>query len=627
MFIQQRIFYLKISGYIILFIALLTLIGWQFNITAFKSFSNEMTAMNPLTAVTFIVSGYWLIINQNNKWDSKISSVIPGLIILLVGISHALAHLFLWEWLRFDHYIFKSKVELSIINAHMAPITAILFILTGLSILTSFSKENWILKTRSILSIIIFLLAYASILGYLYGRNSAYRVEGVSTIALSTAILFLFLSIGLFLSNIQTGLPQLFTSMLEGSSLFRRVTIFMLIFPPLLGYLRILGEDKNLFNHEYGSELFTIIFTIVIFILIYYYAHLLNKKQKVSLALEKKLIASERKFRELVASLKEGVGSIDFEGRLIYCNPSYCNILGYSEKELIGNVVVDMIIPIERRQEFYEKLEKRKKGISENYQTEIIRKDGEKIVIDIKSNSLMDDQGSRVAYVVSINDITEEIRQLEDIKAFSSSAAHDLNSPINKIMTVVDLVDPASLNEENKEFLAMVKSTVLNMKVLTQDLLTFSRLGKQPLEKATVELQTLVAEVIKQQQPMDFKGSVQLFNLPNAYGNEAALKQLFNNLISNAFKYSSKKENPTIEIGSYQKEHQIFYYVKDNGVGLNQEQMKTLFTPFKRYHSKFEGNGLGLAIVKRIIDKHGGTIYAESDTDKGLTFHFTLSHN
>lgn len=519
MFIQQRIFYLKISGSIILFIALLTLIGWQFNITAFKSFSNEMTAMNPLTAVTFIVSGYWLIINQNNKWDSKISSVIPGLIILLVGISHALAHLFLWEWLRFDHYIFKSKVELSIINSHMAPITAILFILTGLSILTSFSKENWILKTRSILSIIIFLLAYASILGYLYGRNSAYRVEGVSTIALSTAILFLFLSIGLFLSNIQTGLPQLFTSMLEGSSLFRRVTIFMLIFPPLLGYLRILGEDKNLFNHEYGSELFTIIFTIVIFILIYNYAHLLNKKQKVSLALEKKLIASERKFRELVASLKEGVGSIDYEGKLLYCNPSYCKILGYTEEELIGNVVVDMIIPIERRQEFYEKLEKRKKGISENYQTEIIRKDGEKIVIDIKSNSLMDDQGSRVAYVVSINDITEEIRQLEDIKAFSSSAAHDLNSPINKIMTVVDLIDPASLNEENKEFLAMVKSTVLNMKVLTQDLLTFSRLGKQPLEKATVELQTLVAEVIKQQQPMDFKGSVQLFNLPNAYGN------------------------------------------------------------------------------------------------------------
>ncbi|MBT9484673.1 ATP-binding protein [Sediminibacterium sp.] len=86
-----------------------------------------------------------------------------------------------------------------------------------------------------------------------------------------------------------------------------------------------------------------------------------------------------------------------------------------------------------------------------------------------------------------------------------------------------------------------------------------------------------------------------------------------------------KKKIPEIEIGSYKKEGQIYYFVKDNGVGLNEEQMKTLFTPFKRYHSKFEGNGLGLAIVKRIIDKHGGNIFAESDTDKGLTLHFTLS--
>lgn len=283
----------------------------------------------------------------------------------------------------------------------------------------------------------------------------------------------------------------------------------------------------------------------------------------------------------------------------------------------MGKLVIDTIMPIERR----------KNGIFENYQTEVIRKEGEKIIIDIKSNSLLDEQGPNIAYVVSINDITEEIRQLEDIKAFSSSAAHDLNNPINKIMTVVNLVDPKTLNEENREFLQMVKTTVQNMKVLTQDLLTFSRLGKQPLDKTEVNLQHLVEEVIKQQQPLDFKGTVQLNTLPNALGNEAALKQLFNNLLSNAFKYSSKKENPAVEIGSYQKENQTFYYVKDNGVGLNQEQMKTLFTPFKRYHSKFEGNGLGLAIVKRIIDKHGGSIFAESDTNKGLTFHFTLSHN
>lgn len=625
MFVENRFKYLKWLGVILMSLAGLVLVGWEFNITVLKSFSVEMTAMNPLTAITFIVAGWWLCSYKEN--NSKNTLAIAAIFILIVGLVHSAAYLFLLDSIRFDDLLFRQKVESSYINSHLAPTTAVLFLLSGIIMLSNSSKIPVLLKLRNLLSLLIFIVSYASILGYLYGRDSAYRVEGISTIALSTGILFLLVSIGLFLSNIKHGLPKLFVSILEGSSLFRKVTLFMLVFPPFLGYLRILGEKRGLYSHEYGSELFTMILTFIVFILIYNYAHLLNNKQKTSIALEKQLKQSERKFRELVSSLKEGVASIDYEGRLIYCNPSYCKILGYKEKELIGNVVVDMIIPIERRKEFYERLERRKKGISENYQTEIIRKDGEKIIIDIKSNSLIDDQGSTVAYVVSINDITEEIRQLEDIKAFSSSAAHDLNNPINKIMTVVDLVDPQTLNEENREFLQMVKATVSNMKVLTQDLLTFSRLGKQPLEKAEVHLQILVEEVIKQQKPLDFKGTVQLNTLPNALGNEAALKQLFNNLLSNAFKYSSKKENPAIEIGSYQKEHQTFYYVKDNGVGLNQEQMKTLFTPFKRYHSKFEGNGLGLAIVKRIIDKHGGTIFAESDTDKGLTFHFTLSHN
>lgn len=399
----------------------------------------------------------------------------------------------------------------------------------------------------------------------------------------------------------------------------------MLVFPPFLGYLRIIGEQKGFYCTEFGIELHTIVFTLVIFILVYFYANLLNKKQNASILLETQLAESESKFRKLVASLREGVASIDYQGRIVYCNPSYCQILGYSENELVGSIVVDMIIPAERRSVFIERLSNRKQGIQEDYQTEVIRKDGEKIIIDIKSNALFNELGSSDAYVVSITDITDEIRKIEDIKAFSSIAAHDLNSPINKILTVVDLVDPNSLNEENKEFLQMVKITILGMKTLTQDLLAFSRLGTQALEKTTIDINEIVQEVCKQQMPKGFKGQLKIQELPEAKANEAAIKQLFNNLLSNAFKYSSKVPIPEIEIGTYKKEEQSFYFVKDNGVGLNEEQLKTLFTPFKRYHSKFEGNGLGLAIVKRIIDKHGGHIYAESATDKGLTFHFTLS--
>lgn len=579
--------------------------------------------MNPLTAITFIVAGLWLNFFKEEK--ANYITIFLGIFVLLIGILHSLAHFLSFESLRLDHLFFQEKVDASFINSHLAPTTAVLFMLSGIIMISSFSQNKWILNFRQLLSVIVFAIGYSSVLGYLHGRDSAYRVEGVSTIALSTAIVFLLLSHALFLCNIMHGMPKLFASILEGSALLRRVSFFMLVFPPVLGYLRIWGEKKGWYSNEFGIELHTIIFTLVIFILVYFYANLLNNKQHASLELEKQLSDSEKKFRKLVASLREGVASIDYNGKVVYCNPSYCEILGYSEEELVGSVVVEMIIPLDRRAGFVERLKHRKSGIQEDYQTEVIRKDGEKIIIDIKSNALFNEQGSSDAYVVSITDITDEIRKIEDIKAFSSIAAHDLNSPINKIMTVVDLVDPSSLNEENKELLQMVKTTIVGMKILTQDLLAFSRLGTQALEKTTVNITEIVQEVCKQQLPLDFKGQLKIQDLPEAKVNEGAIKQLFNNLISNAFKYSSRKALPEIEIGTYTKDGQTYYFVKDNGVGLNAEQMKTLFTPFKRYHSKFEGNGLGLAIVKRIIDKHGGHIFAESDTDKGLTLHFTLS--
>lgn len=623
MFSANRIKYIRFIGSLIILIGSLNLIGWQFDITILKSLSSEMTSMNPLTAVTFIASGIWLFNFEENKPSPLI--FLLGIFVTLIGILHSAAYYFSVDFLRLDHLLFTQKVDASLINSYLAPTTAVLFLLSGLSMINTYIQKKWVLSLRQLLNIIVFGIAYSSSLGYLYGRDSAYRVEGISTIALSTAILFLLLSTALFMSNTRYGMPKLYASILQGSSLLRRVTFFMLVFPPLLGYLRLWGEKKGYYSTEFGIELHTIIFTVVIFILVYFYANLLNKKQIAGIKLESQLAESGSKFRKLVASLREGIASIDYNGRVVYCNPSYCKILGYTEDELVGSVVVEMIIPIERRANFLDRLANRKNGIQEDYQTEVIRKDGEKIIIDIKSNALFNENGTSDAYVVSITDITDEIRKIEDIKAFSSIAAHDLNSPINKILTVVDLVDPNSLNEENKEFLQMVRTTIVSMKTLTQDLLAFSRLGTQALEKSSVNINEIVQDICKQQLPPNFTGQLSIQDLPEAKANEGAVKQLFNNLISNALKYSSKKTLPEIEIGSYKKEGQIYYFVKDNGVGLNEEQMKTLFTPFKRYHSKFEGNGLGLAIVKRIIDKHGGHIYAESDTDKGLTLHFTLS--
>jgi PAS domain S-box-containing protein len=334
---------------------------------------------------------------------------------------------------------------------------------------------------------------------------------------------------------------------------------------------------------------------------------------------------NEQRFRTFFNSLKEGVACIDFQGNVMHCNPAYCHMLGYSEAELVGRRVVDLIIPANKRDEFYSRLEARKKGQEEDYETEVFKKNGDKIWINIKSRNIFDDDGIPYAYLVSVNDITDEKRKVEDLEAFTGSAAHDLRAPLARISSLVSLFDTENISEEQKLYLSMIEETSVAMRQLLQDLLTFSRLGATQLEKTQLDLNEIVKEVCAEQTPSDFNGEIIIGQLPPTYGNESAIRQLFTNLISNAIKYSSKKEKSRIEIAAYAKDKVAVYFIKDNGVGLSSDQISNLFTPFKRFHSDFEGNGLGLAIVKRVIEKHSGSIWVESEMNNGLVFNFTLT--
>jgi signal transduction histidine kinase len=171
--------------------------------------------------------------------------------------------------------------------------------------------------------------------------------------------------------------------------------------------------------------------------------------------------------------------------------------------------------------------------------------------------------------------------------------------------------------------LSGIDETAKGMRNLLRDLLQFSKLGATQLEKTMTDLDPIVKEVYCFY-ATNYNGTSTILPLRPAVINASAIRQLYSNLISNAIKYSSKTDAPAIEVGYYEKDRQIVYYVKDNGIGLNSEQLKKMFTPFKRFHVQFEGNGLGLVIVKRIIEKHGGNIWAESEPGKGLTIFFTL---
>jgi light-regulated signal transduction histidine kinase (bacteriophytochrome) len=226
-----------------------------------------------------------------------------------------------------------------------------------------------------------------------------------------------------------------------------------------------------------------------------------------------------------------------------------------------------------------------------------------------------------------------ELEQINnELESFTYSVSHDLRSPLRAMNAYAKILKEdyeKLLNEEAKRLLGNIAENAQKMAALIDSLLDLSRLGKKEMIKQTIDLNTLVKEVINDldQNPAGNKKlQWNIFDLPEVKGDPELLKRVLINLLSNAIKYSGKKEKPVVEVGGYKKEAKNVFYIKDNGAGFDMSYYNKLFGVFQRLHKpdEFEGTGIGLAIVQRIISKSGGEVWAEAEVDKGATFYFSL---
>ncbi len=219
----------------------------------------------------------------------------------------------------------------------------------------------------------------------------------------------------------------------------------------------------------------------------------------------------------------------------------------------------------------------------------------------------------------------------QELEAFSYSVSHDLHTPLRALNGYASiLIEDYSdlLDSEGKRMLNSIVDQSKKMGCLIDDLLSFSRINMNEIKISAIDMHSQAISVYDEltadleKEKIDFRIS----EIDSTYGDTSMLKQIWVNLISNAIKYTSKISNPTIEIGSTHDETETIYYIKDNGAGFDMEYYDKLFGVFKRLHStrQFEGNGVGLAIVQRIIQRHQGRVWAESEINKGATFYFAL---
>ena len=218
----------------------------------------------------------------------------------------------------------------------------------------------------------------------------------------------------------------------------------------------------------------------------------------------------------------------------------------------------------------------------------------------------------------------------QELEAFSYSVSHDLRAPLRAVHGYAQILEEdynAVLDDEARRLIGVIQQNAKQMGMLIDDLLAFSRLGRKELTKNLVPMTELVESTvadIKKNAP--YNAQIIIHPLHTVFADRSLLSQVFINLLSNAIKYSSATEKPVIEVRSYQENEHIIVEVKDNGAGFDNQYVHKLFGVFQRLHSseEFEGTGVGLALVKRIITKHGGTVWAHGELNKGASFFFSL---
>ncbi len=357
-------------------------------------------------------------------------------------------------------------------------------------------------------------------------------------------------------------------------------------------------------------------------------------------AVEDALRRSEHTFQLLVDSIQNyAVFMLDPDGRVASWNAGAERIKGYPAHEIIGANFSTFYPPEDVAQGKprweLEMAERDGRHEDEGWR---VRKDGTRFWANAVVSAMRDAHGTLIGFAKVTRDLTERRRveqalaqSNQELERFSYSVSHDLRAPLRAISGYAQALfqdHAAQLDTEGKRLLTVIRDSAKLGGELIDALLDFSRVGRQALARAPVDLRALTENVVSELRQTHGPVAVEvvLTPLPPTSGDAALLRNVLINLIGNAFKFSANRAHPKVEIGAQQDGAEVTYYVKDNGVGFDMQHTGKLFGVFQRLHrpDEFEGTGVGLALAQRIIQRHGGRIWAEGKVNEGATFFFTL---
>lgn len=366
-----------------------------------------------------------------------------------------------------------------------------------------------------------------------------------------------------------------------------------------------------------------------------------KEEEKAKLAkylsdLNQELYDIKEYLENVVENSADAIITTDLDRKIVSFNQGAENLLGYNRKEVIEKNVNFLWKNKEERDKLLDQLEKH--GSVSNYETALIKKNNQAIQVILTLSHLKNKAGEIIGTVGISKDVSEKkkmekelLRRNEELDSFVYTISHDLQAPLRAIDGFSNL-----LMEENKEcldesathYIERIKKGAERMKLLIDDLLDYSRIGRQKnmFEKVDIlEILTVIKEFFhfdlkEKKGEMTFDAK-----FPAIFCDKTRVQQVFSNLISNAIKFCD--QNPVIEIGYTARNDTHEFYIKDNGMGIEEDFHQKIFHIFQRLHNaeEYEGTGIGLTIVQKIVELHNGKIWLESLPGKGTTFYFTIA--
>ncbi|MBE7939192.1 MULTISPECIES: PAS domain S-box protein [Ramlibacter] len=367
----------------------------------------------------------------------------------------------------------------------------------------------------------------------------------------------------------------------------------------------------------------------------------------------------ERRYATAMEASSIGIVLMDVQGRWLHANPAMCTLLGYSLQELLA-MPSELHTPEPVRANRRALLQQLASGTLERIEEtrQILRKDGSEAWLHIRASLMREAPDAPPLILSHVEDVTQQradrealqalnqdlehrvqqrTRELSianaDLEAFSYSAAHDLRSPLGRLVSYADLLSSelAHAPERTRRWVEAVRRQAQDMNAIIESLLALARISRAELHPVRIGLHEKFTRMVAEWGHGPQAGQEvtwRIGSLPEARGDRALLRTAIANLLDNALKYSSQVAQPVIEIGAFEPAEpgMVGCYVRDNGAGFDMAHAAGLFKPFKRMHtvSEFPGSGIGLAIVHRAITRLGGRVWAEAAVDRGATFFFTL---